>query len=108
MDAIKYMRALIGNDTAGVIAVETPIAEAVGIERPLRSGALPLIPIQFPFELCDALCSQVVIEPPGSDHSNLAKLAFAPGEFLGPKKQVVTATLHAALDNLLRRLFRSH
>ena len=50
VDAIIDVRALIGHNAAGIIGVTAPIKKARRIERTLRCRALPLLPIERPFQ----------------------------------------------------------
>src|SRR5690348_285149 len=105
MDSIEYMCSLISDNAACVIAVIAPVPKPVGVEGPPWRGPLPLVPIQFPFELCDRARSEIVVQPPRPDHSYLAHVASGTGQLFGAEEEVVTAPLHSALNDLLRRFF---
>src|SRR5215831_4349701 len=103
VDSVEEMCALVGEDAAGVVAVESPLLETVRVERMVGGGALPLLPIELAFEPRGGRLVDVVIQPPGAHHVDRSELAGG-NEFAPFEVQVERTALHADLDDALRAL----
>src|SRR5262245_58243024 len=87
VDAVEHMRALVRDNAAGVIGIEPPLPEAVGVELPPRRGSLPLFPIERAVEFLRDVPADVVVEPPRPDHPHGSQFVCR-HNFAAPLKQV--------------------
>ena len=107
VDAVEDVRSLVGQDAAGVVRVITPLAETVRIQWTARRRALPLFPIERPIELGGLSAAEIIVQPPGSDHSHRAQLAGS-HDIPAFDEEVVAAALHAHLNDALGSAFGVH
>src|ERR1035437_9123413 len=82
--AVEDVRSLVGDDPAGVIGVQAPVAEAVRIECAVGRGALPLIPIERAGQFGGGRAAEIIVQPPARP----GEYDYLIGELKRPTKKI--------------------